>query len=177
MSVQTQRKTKQLCVHYMETHRVVAECVVQGIAWKDGGVAVDLVQSYHQAGDSAGAHVSSTERLHESEVEWRGPARCVLQVWVHLEHLSIVQHWLRQTPTKHQHHQQRRVHHEIADQARLPQPTQKSILVTATLPRPSYMQLYHAISKIMTSQFPVCLVRSYRTTPKIMHMHEYVFMH
>ena len=77
----------------METHRVVAECVVQGIAWKDGGVAVDLVQSYHQAGDSASAHVSSTERLHENEVERRRPVLHFMEVWVHLENLSTVQHF------------------------------------------------------------------------------------
>ena len=74
------------------THRIVSECVVQGVAWKDVGVVVDLVQSYHQAGDSTGAHVSSTERLHESEVERRCPARCVLEGWVYMEHRPIIQH-------------------------------------------------------------------------------------
>ena len=75
------------------THRVVSECVVQGVAWKDVGAVVDLVQSYHQAGASASAHVSSTERLHESEVERRSPILHFMEVWVHLENLSTVQHF------------------------------------------------------------------------------------
>ena len=99
-----------------ETHRVVTQCVVQGVAWQDGGVSVDLVQSYHQAGDSTRTLVSSTERLHESEVEQRGSIRHVLGIRVKLEHLSVVQHfslwWLCQARSQHQQHQQHTVHHE-----------------------------------------------------------------
>ena len=84
---------KIVCILAASGYRNTDIETMQGVAWKDGGVFVDLVQSYHQAGDSASTHVSSTERLHESEVERRSPILHVLEVWVDLENLSIVQHF------------------------------------------------------------------------------------
>jgi len=75
------------------TYRVIAESVVQGVARQDVRVIVDLVQSDHQARDPSCTHVSSTERLHESEVERRGPLWCILEGRVHLEHISVIQYF------------------------------------------------------------------------------------
>ena len=72
--------------HYVAitTYPVIAESVVQRVARQDVRVIVDLVQGDHQAGDPSCAHVSSTERLHESEVERRSPFWRILEGGIHL---------------------------------------------------------------------------------------------
>ena len=75
------------------TYPVIAESVVQGVSRQDVRVVVNLVQSDHQTRDPSCAHVPSTERLHESEVEWRGPLRRILEGRVHLEHISVIQYF------------------------------------------------------------------------------------
>ena len=53
-------------------HRSVRENVVEAVAWQQGVVSVDEVQSHFQSWQGVGAYVLAAEGLDEREIE-RGP--------------------------------------------------------------------------------------------------------